>query len=160
MRARRFVFAAGTGNEALAAATGHPLPTQRRPLQQVIAQRPDPAPIFAHCLDGGARPALTITTHGGCHVIGGALAEAGATRSQHEQVAAAQRALSRALPAVDWRRQRYETLRIDRAEPRAAHGRRPDRAAAVTHCNVLTVWPVKLTLAPQLGDLALKALAA
>ena len=160
VRARRFVFAAGAGNGALAAATGHSIPTQRRPLQQVIARHPDPAPIFAHCLDGGARPALTITTHDGCHVIGGAVAEVGATRSQPEQVAAAQRALAQALPGVDWRRHRYETLHIDRAEPRAAHGRRPDRASAVAHGNVLTVWPVKLTLAPQLGDLALKALAA
>ena len=161
VRARRFVFAAGAGNEALAAAAGHPTPMQRRPLQQVFAHGPSPAPIFAHCLTADApQPALTIATVGGCDAIGGALAEAGAARSEGEQVAAAQQALQTALPGLDWRRRRFDTLRIDRAEPAQADGRRPQQAFAAIGGNCLTVWPVKLTLAPQLGDMALKALGA
>ena len=161
VRARRFVFAAGAGNAALAAAAGSPTPMQRRPLQQVFACGPDPVPIFAHCLvDGMAQPALTITTHDDRHAIGGGLAEAGATRSKRAQVAAALRSLRTALPALDWGERRFDTLRINRAEPAQAQGARPDQAFVTAHGNCLTVWPVKLTLAPQLGDMALKALAA
>jgi len=161
VRARRFVFAAGTGNAALAAAAGCPVPMQRRPLQQVIARGPGPVPIFVHCLaDGMAQPALTITTHANRHIIGGGLAEAGATRSKRAQVAAARRALCAALPALDWRERRFDTLRIDRAEPAQAQGARPHQAFVVARGNCLTVWPVKLTFAPLLGDMALRALAA
>lgn len=161
VRARRFVFAAGTGNAALAAAAGCPVPMQRRPLQQVIARGPGPMPIFAHCLaDGMTQPALTITTHDDRHIIGGGLAEAGATRSKRAQVAAAQRALCAALPALNWQERRFDTLRIDRAEPAQAQGARPHQAFVAAHGNCLTVWPVKLTFAPLLGDMALRALAA
>lgn len=160
VRARRFVFAAGAGNAALAAATGCPTPMQRRPLHQVFANGPSPVPIFAHCLAAGmAQPALTITTHHDRHNIGGGLAEGGATRSKDTQVTAAQDALCAALPALDWRERRFDTLRIDRAEPAQMQRARPDQAFVAAHGNCLTVWPVKLTLTPQLGDMALKALA-
>ena len=161
VRARRFVFAAGTGNAALAAAAGCSVPMQRRPLQQVIAHGPAPVPIFAHCLaEGMAQPALTITTHDNRHIIGGGLADAGATRSKRAQVAAAQRTLCAALPALDWQERRFDTLRIDRAEPAQAQGARPQQAFVAAHGNCLTVWPVKLTFAPLLGDMALRALTA
>ena len=161
VRARRFVFAAGAGNAALAQAGGFCAPMQRRPLQQVLVRGPGLHPVFAHCLTGAASaPALTVTTRDGGYVLGGRLADAGAVRSKAEQVAAARRALQQCFPWGDWQARCLETLRVDRAEP-AQHGaRRPDGAHLAAHGNALVAWPVKLALAPALGDMALQALSA
>jgi hypothetical protein len=49
---------------------------------------------------------------------------------------------------------------VDRAEPRTDGGNRPDHAFLHQHAGILTCWPTKLTLAPDLGDRVLAALAA
>ncbi len=157
VEAERFIFAAGVGNETLAAAAGVPARMQRRPLKQVLVRSKDPEPIFAHCVsDLRTEPALTVTTLPGYHYLGGALASDGVDRSDAEQVEAARIELQRALPWIDWSNRVFETLSIDRAEP---DGRRLDGAFVETHENVLVVWPGKLTLAPDLGDRVLGALA-
>ncbi len=157
VEAERFVFAAGAGNGKLAAAAGAPTRMQRLPLKQVLVRSPNPEPIFAHCIAGmRAEPALTVTTLRGYHYLGGALASDGANRSDADQIDAAKRELAQALQWIDWSKRTFETLSIDRAEP---DGRRLEGAFVETHENVLIAWPGKLTLAPDLGDHALRALA-
>ena len=157
VEAERFIFAAGAGNGTLAAAAGAATSMRRLPLKQVLVRSTNPEPIFAHCIAGmRAEPALTITTLPGYHYLGGALASDGATRSDAEQVGAAKQELAQALPWIDWSQRTFETLSIDRAEP---DRRRLDGAVVETHENVLIAWPGKLTLAPDLGDRALRALA-
>ena len=157
VEAERFVFAAGAGNGKLAAAAGAATRMQRLPLKQVLVHSTNPEPIFAHCISGmHAEPALTVTTLPGYHYLGGALASDGVNRSDADQIDAAQRELAQALPWIDWSKRTFETLSIDRAEP---DGRRLEGAFVETHENVLIAWPGKLTLAPDLGDRALRALA-
>ncbi len=161
VEAERFVFAAGAGNAALADAAGFETPMRRRPLKQVLVHSPDPEPLFAHCVAGlAAEPDLTVSTHPGYHYLGGALASAGVRRTEAEQVQAAKRALRASLPWIDWDARRFETLSIDRAEPARPGGRRPEQAFVAAHENALLVWPVKLALAPDLGDRVLRALSA
>ena len=160
IEAERVVLAAGAGNAELAQAAGFDIPAQARPLKQVLVHHPSPEPLFVHCIADLARePALTISTHPGHHHLGGALASTGASRSDDDQIAAARRALHASLPWIDWDTRRFETLAIDRAEPAQRAGRRPDEAFVAVHENALLVWPVKLALAPDLGDRVLRALA-
>lgn len=157
IEAKRFIFAAGAGNEALAAAAGATARMRRLPLKQVLVRCTDPEPIFAHCIAGlRTEPALTVTTLSGHHYLGGALASDGANRSDLDQVAAAKVELGRTLPWIDWSDRTFETLSIDRAEPA---GRRLEGAFVETHENILVAWPGKLTLAPDLGDRVLGAIA-
>ena len=157
VEAERFILAAGAGNESLAAAVGATTRMQRLPLKQVLVRSPNPEPIFAHCIAGlRAEPALTVTTLPRYHYLGGALAADGADRSDSEQIDAAKAELQRALPWIDWSSRAFETLLIDRAEPR---GPRLEGAFVDVHENVLIAWPGKLTLAPDLGDRVLRALA-
>ena len=161
VEAERFVFAAGAGNAALARAAGFDVAMQTRPLKQVLVHNPNPEALFVHCIAAFApEPALTVTTHPGHHYLGGALASAGVERCDADQIAAARRALDASLPWIDWGARRFETLSIDRAEPAQRDGRRPDRAFVAAQENALVVWPVKLALAPDLGDRVLTALAA
>lgn len=161
VEADRFVLAAGAGNAALATAAGFDAPMQRRPLKQVLVHSPDPEPLFVHCVVGlAAEPDLTVSTHPGYHYLGGALASAGVRRTDAEQVCAAKRALGASLPWIDWDARRFEALSIDRAEPAPADRRRPGQAFVAVHENALLVWPVKLALAPDLGDRVLRALSA
>ena len=157
VEAERFIFAAGAGNGTLAAAAGAATRMRRLPLKQVLVRSTHPEPIFAHCIASlRAEPALTITTLPGYHYLGGALASDGANRGDAEQVDAAKQELAQALPWIDWSQRTFETLSIDRAEP---DGQRLEGAFVETHENVLIAWPGKLTLAPDLGDRALRALA-
>ena len=161
VEAERFVFAAGAGNGDLAAAAGFDTRMQRRPLHQVLVHSPEPEPLFAHCIAGLAPdPALTVTTRPGYHYIGGALALDGVQRTEAEQIAAGRRALKTFLPWIDWDARRFETLLVDRAEPAQEDGQRPDQAFVAVRGNALLVWPVKLSLAPDLGDRVLRALGA
>ena len=157
VEAERFVLAAGAGNEKLAAAAGAETHMRRLPLKQVLVRSTDPEPIFAHCIAGmRMEPALTVTTLPGYHYLGGALASDGAERSDGDQIDAARQELAQTLPWIDWSNRTFETLSIDRAEP---EGPRLEGAFVETHENVLIAWPGKLTLAPDLGDRALRALA-
>lgn len=157
VEAQHFIFATGTDNGKLAAAAGAATGMRRLPLKQVLVRSTNPEPIFAHCIAGmRAEPALTVTTLPGYHYLGGALASDGANRSDADQIDMAKRELSQALPWIDWSKRTFETLSIDRAE---AEGRRLEGAFVETHENVLIAWPGKLTLAPDLGDRALRAFA-
>ncbi|WP_040259646.1 NAD(P)/FAD-dependent oxidoreductase [Pseudomonas massiliensis] len=165
IRAQRIVLSAGAGNEALLSELGVAQPAmQRRPLHMVLVKGAALKPLYAHCLGGGPKPRLTVTTHPGSDgqwvwYLGGELAEAdGVARSEAQQIEAAQRELGQLLPWLDQRGLHWSTLRVDRAEPAQSGLVRPDNAFLATDAPLLVGWPTKLALAPDFTDRVIAAL--
>jgi glycerol-3-phosphate dehydrogenase len=165
IRAQRVVLSAGAGNAALLTALGQSQPLmQRRPLHMVMVKGPTLKPLYAHCLGGGPKPRVTVTSHPTADgqwlwYLGGDLAEAdGVARDGQAQIAAAQKELSNLLPWVDFSQAHWATLRVDRAEPAQSGLVRPDNAFLAEHKRLLIGWPTKLALAPDLADRVLAAL--
>lgn len=165
IRAQRVVLSAGAGNAELLAALGIEQPAQQlRPLHMVLAKGPALKPLYAHCLGGGPKPRVTVTTHPAADgqwvwYLGGDLAEAdGVARDEGAQVAAAQREMAALLPWVDQSQTRWATLRVDRAEPAQSGLVRPDNAFLAEQQNLLVGWPTKLALAPDFADRVLATL--
>ncbi len=159
-----FVFAAGAGNGELLAACNSSMSMQLRPLHQVLIEHSALPPLFAHCISDLKRPEprITITSHqrGGQRIwyVGGQLASSGVDRSDTQQHAVAASELEHCLPWLDLADARMRSVRVDRAEPRTISGLRPDEAFVARHGRVITVWPTKLSLAPDLGDKVLACL--
>ncbi len=166
--ASRFVLAAGAGNETLVTQFGDAaLRMQRRPLHQVIVRRADLPVLYGHCVPQFAKtePRLTVTTHTDTNgerlwYLGGQLASDGVERDDDAQKRHAREELAACLPWLDLSGAQFESLRVDRAEPRQYGGRRPDEAYVATAANALICWPTKLALAPDLGDKVLALLPA
>lgn len=165
IRARRVVLSAGAGNEALLRELGLERPEmQRRPLHMVLVTAPTLKPLYAHCLGGGPKPRVTVTTHplsNGDWVwyLGGDIAEAGGVaRNEAEQIAEAQRELHKLVPWIDLSAARWATLRVDRAEPSQNNLLRPDSAFLAEDGALLVGWPTKLALAPNFADRVLESL--
>ncbi|MCP1623496.1 NAD(P)/FAD-dependent oxidoreductase [Pseudomonas nitroreducens] len=165
IRAQRVVLSAGAGNEALLRELGLERPEmQRRPLHMVLLTAPTLKPLYAHCLGGGPKPRVTVTTHplsNGDWVwyLGGDIAEAGGVaRNEAEQIAEAQRELHKLVPWIDLSAARWATLRVDRAEPSQNNLLRPDSAFLAEDGALLVGWPTKLALAPNFADRVLESL--
>ncbi|MDH1008574.1 FAD-dependent oxidoreductase [Pseudomonas nicosulfuronedens] len=165
IRAQRVVLSAGAGNEALLRELGLERPEmQRRPLHMVLLTAPTLKPLYAHCLGGGPKPRVTVTTHplsNGDWVwyLGGDIAEAsGVGRNEAEQIAEAQRELHKLVPWIDLSAARWATLRVDRAEPSQNNLLRPDSAFLAEDDALLVGWPTKLALAPNFADRVLESL--
>lgn len=160
----RIVIAAGDGFPEIAARFGLSTPAmQLRPLHMVIAEHDLPHHIFGHCIGTSSVPLVSITSHpagDGRQVwyMGGGLAETGVGREPDEQIAAAKETLARLLPWVDLAQARWDTLRIDRAEPATAMRARPDTGYAEAVGGMIVAWPTKLTLAPDLAETVLAML--
>lgn len=159
IRARRIVLTAGEGSEALLAELGIEQPKmQRRPLHMVLVRSPALLPLYAHCLGGGPKPRITVTTHPSTNgqwawYLGGDLAEAdGVAREPDAQIRHAQRELAELLPWVDLSDAQWQTLRINRAEPAQSGLVRPDNAFLAEQGRLLVGWPTKLALSPDLAD--------
>ena len=156
-----FLLAAGTGNEALATRAGFGDTTmQRRPLGQAVVRLRHGVPLFAHCLSAtfGTEPDMTITSHGNVLYIGGKIASDGALRPPDEQIDSLRRLLAKTFPRIDLADAEFHTFAIDRAEPARGGPRQAGDAFAERRGNCILCWPVKLTLAPRLGDLVMRLL--
>ena len=165
IRAQRIVLSAGAGTEALLKALGLDQPAmQRRALHMVMAKGPNLKPLYAHCLGGGSKPRVTVTTHPAADgqwvwYLGGDLAEAeGVAREPAAQIVAAQKEIASLLPWVDQDQVRWATLRVDRAEPAQSGLVRPDNAFLAEQRRLLVGWPTKLALAPDFADRVLASL--
>ncbi|MFJ4391241.1 NAD(P)/FAD-dependent oxidoreductase [Pseudomonas soli] len=159
IRAQRIVLSAGGGTADLLHALGLEQPAmQRRPLHMVLAKGPNLKPLYAHCLGGGPKPRITVTTHPAADgqwvwYLGGDIAEAdGVAREPEAQIAAAQKEVASLLPWVDQSLVRWATLRVDRAEPAQSGLVRPDNAFLADQQRLLVGWPTKLALAPDFAD--------
>jgi len=165
VRAQRVVLSAGAGNAQLLATLGIEQPKQQlRPLHMVLAKGPALKPLYAHCLGGGPKPRVTVTTHPAADgqwvwYLGGDLAEAdGVARDEASQIKAAQQELAELLPWVDQSATRWATLRVDRAEPAQSGLVRPDNAFLAEDGPLLVGWPTKLALSPDFADRVVAAL--
>ncbi|SFI00147.1 Glycerol-3-phosphate dehydrogenase [Pseudomonas guineae] len=164
IRAQRVILSAGSGNAELLSSLGLSQPAQQlRPLHMVLVKGPNLKPLYAHCLGGGPKPRVTITTHPAADgqwvwYLGGDLAEAdGVARDEASQIKAAQKELSDLLPWVDLSAAQWATLRVERAEPSQSGLVRPDNAFLHEQNNLLVGWPTKLALAPDFADRVLAA---
>lgn len=108
IRAQRIVLSAGRGNADLLASLDVPQPAQQlRPLHMVMVKGPSLKPLYAHCLGGGPKPRVTVTSHPSADgewvwYLGGDLAEAdGVARDEAAQIDAARKELSQLLPWID-----------------------------------------------------------
>lgn len=165
IHAQRIVFSAGAGNAELLASAGISVPAQQlRPLHMVLVKGPSLKPLYAHCLGGGSKPRVTVTTHPAADgewvwYLGGDIAEAdGVAREPVEQIAVAQKELGNLLPWVDLSQAQWATFRVNRAEPAQSGLVRPDNAFLADQGRLLVGWPTKLALAPDFADRVLKAL--
>ncbi|HAB85694.1 MAG TPA: FAD-dependent oxidoreductase [Pseudomonas sp.] len=166
IRAQRIVFSAGGGTTELLASLGLQQPAmQRRPLHMVIVKAPTLKPLYAHCLGGGTKPRITVTSHPTADgewlwYLGGDLAEAdGVARDEATQIAAAKKELAELVPWIDLSSAQWATLRIDRAEPAQSALARPDNAFLAEQGRLLVGWPTKLALSPDFSDRVEAALA-
>ena len=159
-----YVFAAGSGNEALARRAGIAnAPMQRRPLCQTKVRLRSPVRLFAHCVSmpsdlQPATPTMTVTSHGDVLCVGGKVADDGAARSNRDQVQLVRDLLAREFPSVDLTGAAFDTFTAVRAEPTLQGTAVAADAVAVRSGNCLVCWPVKLSLAPRLGDIVLAEL--
>lgn len=159
IRAQRIVLTAGAGNAELLNALGLAQPgMQKRPLHMVIVKAPTLKPLYAHCLGGGSKPRITVTSHPAADgewvwYLGGDLAEAGGVaRDETAQIAAAKKELAELVPWIDLSAAHWATLRIDRAEPAQSALARPDNAFLAEQGRLLVGWPTKLALSPDFAD--------
>ena len=154
---KRIVLAAGQGNAELLHAMGRESPAmQLRPLHMVMLRGGLPESLYAHCLGASVNPRITITSHVDANgeivwYLGGQLSEDGVKRNEAEQIQAAKDELQDLMPWLDLSQTQWSTLRIDRAEPKQPHGKRPDTSFVEEATGVITTWPTKMALAPKLA---------
>ena len=164
LKARRFVLAAGEGTQSLLHTLGISEPKmQVRPLHMVMVRHRHPEPIYAHCLGTTPLPRMTITSHpdsdgGWVWYLGGGIAEDGVKQSATELIATAKKELQALLPWVDLTAAQWDTLRVNRAEPKQSRLLRPDAAFCQPVGNTIVTWPTKLALAPNLADEVIRVL--
>jgi glycerol-3-phosphate dehydrogenase len=153
------VLAAGNGNAALRQQVGLAAESmQRRPLHMVLLRGKDLPEFYGHCIDGG-RTRVSITSardDAGRTVwqVGGQIAEDGVALDEEALIHRAQAEIPDALPQLNLADTEWATYRIDRAEGKVAGGKRPDSYRLLQDGNVLTAWPTKLVLVPQLAAAA------
>ena len=165
IRAQRIVLSAGRGNADLLTSLNVAQPGQQlRPLHMVMVKGPTLKPLYAHCLGGGPKPRITVTSHPSADgewvwYLGGDLAEAdGVARDETAQIDAARKELGQLLPWVDLSSAKFATLRVERAEPAQSGLVRPDNAFLSDQGPLLVGWPTKLALAPDFADRVLNSL--
>ena len=150
------VLTAGSGNAALREALGlNPFKMQRRPLHMVLVRGNLPE-FYGHCVDG-ARTRVSITSALSAEgkmvwQVGGQVAEDGVKLEREALIRHTQAEIRAVLPGMVFAGTEWSTYRIDRAEGATGSGSRPDSFKILTEGNVLTAWPTKLVLAPQLAN--------
>jgi len=159
LKARFYIFTTGSHNQSLTHDFPELTPTQERPLHMVWGTFPQGVnpQLYGHCLDRSLTPRVTITTHqnqAGQTVwyLGGQIAEIGVNLSVTQQIAYALEECLALFPWMDFTRVSWDTLRVNRAEPKQANGQKPDAAFVHRAQNILLGWPTKLAMAPMLAD--------
>ncbi len=153
IQASQVFLTAGEGNEALLALAGQQAnePMQRRPLRQAMVQGRLPW-VFGHCIDG-AKTRVTVTSdetsRGVVWHVGGELAERGPALDEAAFLDHARRELMACLPGADLRGAEFSSYLVQRAEPRTTSGRRPASVHVRATGPLVTLWPVKLVMAPR-----------
>lgn len=163
LRAKKYIFAAGSGNGLLLENTRHEVELQRRPLHMVMAKHDFPHMLYAHCPGASTVPRITITTHrapDGKNIwyLGGQIAEEGITRDASQQCETARHELQTLFHWLDFRDVQFAAFRVDRVEAKQSGRKRPDSFSVSAFSNYFTVFPTKLALAPALSENILQQL--
>lgn len=150
------VLTAGLGNAALRQSVGlDPNKQQTRPLHMVMVQGGLPE-FYGHCVDGATtRVSITSARSEQGEIVwqvGGQLAEEGVAMDREILIAKAQRELLSTLPGLNLEVAKWSTYRVERAEGTTVTGGRPESFRVEKDGNLLTAWPTKLVLVPQLVD--------
>ncbi len=162
--AEKIILSAGEGNSALLKQMGRDVPEmQLRPLQMVMVRGGLPEKLYAHCLGANVNPRITITSNEDKQgnivwYLGGQLAEEGINRTAEEQISKAKKELQLLMPWLNFSAMHWATLNVNRAEPKQKEGKRPATSFYCEEDDVITVWPTKLALAPNLVNDILKLL--
>ena len=162
--AEKIILSAGKGNADLLKQMGRTVPKmQLRPLQMVMVRGGLPEKLYAHCLGANVNPRITITSSEDKQgnivwYLGGQLAEEGVHRTEEEQINKAKKELQSLMPWLNFSEMQWATLNISRAEPKQKEGQRPSTSFYYEENNVITIWPTKLALAPNLANDVLKQL--
>lgn len=161
--AKRYLITAGEGFRKLGKHLSLPMQMQCRPLHMVIVKFKQQAPLFAHCIDSGMNPRITVTTHKTLDnqivwYLGGQIAETGVEKSKAEQCQFAKLELTHLFPWIDFNNASFDSFFINRAEHQEPNNKRPDSFYLNTEGNISTAWPTKLALTPLLTDAFLKSL--
>lgn len=158
IKAQKYVFTAGAGNEDLLwPLKSQGIAMQRRPLHMVLVKTEFDYPLYAHCLGLGSTPRVTITTHRtmdgkAVWYIGGQIAEEGVKRDAKSQIQTTRKELKELFPWLDFSGAQFATFFVDRAEALTPDGKRPDSCYMKSIENIIAAWPTKLALAPKLAD--------
>ena len=151
----RYVYlAAGAGNEALLQSvglTGEPS-MQRRPLQMAMIRGELPT-LCGHWFDERG-PRLTVSTQFDSRgstiwLLGGRMAER-ANESPRKFLSQARQEIRTCLRGINLANVEWSTYSAVRAEPLMEAQARPSGPHLTLAGNVLTLWPVKLSLVPGL----------
>lgn len=160
----KIILSAGKGNAGLLNQMGRSVPEmQLRPLQMVMVRGGLPEKLYAHCLGANVNPRITITSSEDKQgnivwYLGGQLAEEGIHRTEEEQINKAKKELQSLMPWLYFSEMQWATLHISRAEQKQKEGQRPSTSFYYEENNVITTWPTKLALAPNLANDVLKQL--
>ncbi len=160
LRPSAVVLTAGAGNGALRQQLQlDPALMQRRPLHMVVVRGPLPT-LNGHCTDfsqtrftittavPSANAADALTTW----QVGGQISEAGVQMDERTLLRHTRDELLAVLPRLDLSSAQWMTYRVDRAEQVTQGGLRPAGVTLRQEGNVITAWPTKLALAPQLAS--------
>jgi len=156
--ATKIILAAGKGNAELLSYMGQSIPKmQLRPLQMVMLRGGLPDKLYAHCLGASVNPRITVTSGEDKQgnivwYLGGQLAEDGIRRTSTEQINEAKKELKSLMPWLNFDLIEWASLNIDRAEPKQNKGQRPASSFYYENNNIITTWPTKLALAPNLAN--------
>jgi len=161
---RAIVLTAGKGNALLRTRLGlDARAMQLRPLHYVLV-RGDLPEFHGHCIDfHKTRVSITSARDSRGRMvwqIGGQISEDGVKLDADSLITRAQAELAAVLPGIDLAGTEWTTCRIDRAEGSTVGGSRPDSYRLLQEGNVLTIWPTKLVLAPQVAQAVCAALPA
>ena len=156
------VLTAGKGNALLRTRLGlDARAMQLRPLHYVLVRGEMPE-FHGHCIDfSKTRVSITSARDAQGRMvwqIGGQISEDGVQLDPETLIDRTQRELLDVLPGFDLAGTEWTTCRIDRAEGATLGGTRPDSYRLLQEGNVLTAWPTKLVLAPQVAQAVCAAL--
>lgn len=149
------VLTAGKGNADLRKILGlDEQAMQIRPLHMVMVKGVLPR-LNGHCTDF-SQTRITVTTADATDgktvwTIGGQVSEDGVKMPPEDLVCHAKTEIQAVVPNVDLSGAQWATYRVDRAERNTSSGRRPEGVTLMTEANIITAWPTKLVLAPQLA---------
>jgi hypothetical protein len=162
LRPRHVVFTAGAGNALLRERVGLSAEVmQLRPLHMAMVRGELPM-LYGHCVDGAkTRVTITAATDSQGRIVwqvGGQVAEAGVGLSETELMELARCELQSVLRPMSFSGVQWCAYPIDRAEAKTPGGLKPKGPQIRTEGNVITGWPTKLALVPQLTKLILNQL--